>query len=223
MRYGVSGWAYATGWLSWLAGIAAVVVVVLSSGVISQLHVDLRGRAALIIMGLGGMALLLVLIGLVAKPSYAGLVVYLTAHLSASTIAKSEIASNWSNEVNSSALGVGIFCSLLGAAAVAVGGFLKVGEPAGAVAPVTVTEVVSNAAQTAKVAFDAARTAVKAQSSSEPSSPAAHFAVPPVGPTSASAAARFEAPPAFCTSCGAQFRSEDARFCAACGADRTLA
>ena len=30
LRFGVSGWAYPAGWLSWLAGLAALVVIILS-------------------------------------------------------------------------------------------------------------------------------------------------------------------------------------------------
>jgi hypothetical protein len=222
MRYGVSGWAYAAGWLSWLAGLAAVVVIVLSSGVIRQLHIAMHGRAPLIIMGLGGVALLLVLIGLITKSSYADLGAYLQAHLSSGLIAKAQISSNWSNEVDSSAFGVGIFFSLVGAAIVAGGGFLKIGEPVPAAAPSTASDVVSNAVQTAKVAFVAARAAVKTQGGSTPSLPTAGTATPPIVSTSSSAAAPAGAQPAFCAKCGAQFPSGDARFCPACGANRTV-
>ena len=222
MRYGVSGWAYTAGWLSWLAGLAAVVVIVLSSGVIPQMHIDMRGKVPLIIMGLGGVALLLVLIGLVTKPSYDELAIYLTSHLSSGLLAKAEISSGWSNEVDSAALGAGIFFSLLGGVAVVAGGFLKMAEPVGAAAPRAASDVMSSAVKTAKVAFVAARTAVKTQDSSAPSSPGAPtIALPPVS-TPASAAAPAEARPDFCTACGTPFRSASARFCASCGADRTV-
>ena len=216
MSYGVSGWAYAAGWLSWLAGLAAVIIIVLSSGVIPQLHVDLRLRVPLIVMGLGAAALLLVLVGLVTKPSYAGLVVYLQSHPTSGLIAKAEKSSDWSNEVDSSALGVGIFFSLLGAAAVAGGGFLKLGEPAGTAAPLPASDVVSNAVQTARVALVAARAAVKTQGSSPLGAAAAHATKAP----SAASAATGGAPPGFCTKCGVQFRSADARFCPVCGTGR---
>jgi len=220
MRYGVSGWTSTAGWLSWLAGLAAVVVIVLSSGVIPPLHIDMRGKVPFIIMGLGGVALLLVLIGLVTKPSVDELGAYLLTHLSSGLLAKAETSNGWSNEIDSSALGVGIFFSLLGAAAVAAGGFLKMGEPVGVAGPLSASEVVGSAVQTAKVAFTAARTAARTQSTQTgggPVSPAAPTGVSPPGSASASAA-----PSAFCTTCGTPFRSGDARFCAVCGADRAL-
>jgi hypothetical protein len=179
MRYGVSGWAYTVGWLAWLAGLAAAVVIILSSGVIPQMRVDMRGKAPLVVMGLGAVALLLVLVGLFTKPNYDELVFRLQTHLSSDLIAKAAISSGWSNEVDSTALGLGIFVSLLGALAVTAGGFLKMAEPVAAGAQA-------------------------------PASPV-RYASPPGA-----------ASPGFCSRCGTQFRSSTARFCVACGADRTL-
>ena len=127
---GEAGWGFAAGWLSWLAGLAAVAVVLFCSGVIPQLHIDFRGRAALIVSGLGGLALLIVFVGLVTKPGF------------------------------DESLGIGIFVSLAGAAAVATGGLLKLGEPISAVAPSAASDAVDNAVTSAKLAFTAARAAV---------------------------------------------------------------
>ena len=222
VHFGVSGWASTAGWLSWLAGLAAVVVIVLSSGVIPQLHVDLRGKAPFIIMGLGGVALLLVLIGLVSKPSVDELGMYLQTHHADEVLARALAAGGYSVGTDKSAFAIGIFFSLLGAAAVAGGGFLKMGEPVGAAAPVAASAVVSNAVQTAKIAFSAARTAVQSQAGNAPGSPGAQTTRMPTVATPTGAAAPAAGPSGFCESCGTPFRSGAARFCAACGTDRTL-
>jgi len=57
----------AGGWFPMLAAIAAVVLVVLSSGVIPERRYEMSGRAPLIIMGLGAVAFLIVLIGMIAE------------------------------------------------------------------------------------------------------------------------------------------------------------
>jgi S1-C subfamily serine protease len=93
------GWGFAVGWLSWLAGLVAVAVVVLASGVLPRLRVDFRDRAPLIVAGLGALAFLIVVFGLVTKPGY------------------------------DESYGAGIFVSLTGAAAVTIGGLLLLGEP----------------------------------------------------------------------------------------------
>ncbi len=222
LRFGVSGWAFPLGWLSWVAGLVALAVIILSSGVIPQLHMDLGGREPLIIMGLGGLALLLVLIGLITKPSVDELDLYLRMHRAAEVAAEVLAAGGGSNADGSSSFGVGIFFSLLGAVAVAAGGFLKLGEPVGAAAPRAASDVMGSAVQTAKVAFVAARTAVKTQDRSAPSSSGSPTIAPPTVSTPAAAGASAAAKPDYCTACGTRFRSADARFCAACGADRTL-
>ena len=146
LYFDAARWVSTASWLSalsWLASVAALVVIVLSSGVVPKLHVDMGSRVSLVVMGLGAFGVLLVAIGLVAEPSY------------------------------NVGFQAGIVFSLLGAAAVVVGGFLKTGESIPEAAPLTASEVMSNAVQTAKVAFAAARTAVKTQSSGTPGSPAA--------------------------------------------------
>ncbi len=146
LYFDAARWVSTASWLStlsWLAGLAATVVIVLSSGVVPKLHVDMGSRVPFIVMGLGAFGVLLVAIGLVTEPSH------------------------------NVGFQAGIVFSLLGAAAVVVGGFLKTGESIPEAAPLTASEVMSNAVQTAKVAFAAARTAVKTQSSGSPGSPAA--------------------------------------------------
>lgn len=58
---------FAGGWFPMLAAIAAVVVVVLSSGVIPERRYEMSGRSPLIIMALGAVALLVVLIGMIVE------------------------------------------------------------------------------------------------------------------------------------------------------------
>ena len=60
-------YSFAGGWFPMLAAIAAVVVVVLSSGVIPERRYEMSGRAPLIIMGLGAVAFLIVLIGMIVQ------------------------------------------------------------------------------------------------------------------------------------------------------------
>ena len=127
------GWTSAAGVLTFFAGLTAAVVVILASGVLRQLHIDFRGRVPLVVIGLGGLALAVVLVRLVAGPGA------------------------------SSGFGLGIFVSLLGAATVAVGGLLKLGEPTHVVAPSRASAAVDNAMKSAKAAFTAARVAVAAQ------------------------------------------------------------
>jgi hypothetical protein len=62
-------YTFAGGWLPMLAAIAAVVVVVLTSGVIPEQRYEMGGRAPLILMGLGAVAFLLVLIGMIVETS----------------------------------------------------------------------------------------------------------------------------------------------------------
>lgn len=129
-----TGWHSALGVLSLLAGLAAAVVVILASGVLPQLHIDFRGRVSLVVIGLGGLALIFVLLGLVAGPGdiYNG-------------------------------FGVGILLSLLGAATVAVGGVLKLREPTSDAATLKASAAVDNAMKSAKAALMAVRVPVAAQ------------------------------------------------------------
>jgi hypothetical protein len=60
-------YTFAGGWFPMLAAIAAVVLVVLSSGVIPERRYEMSGRSPLIIMGLGAVAFLIVLIGLIVE------------------------------------------------------------------------------------------------------------------------------------------------------------
>ena len=60
-------YTFAGGWFPILAAIAAVVLVVLSSGVIPERRYEMSGRSPLIIMGLGAVAFLIVLIGLIVE------------------------------------------------------------------------------------------------------------------------------------------------------------
>ncbi len=60
-------YTFAGGWFPMLAAIAAVVLVVLSSGVIPERRYEMSGRSPLIIMGLGAVALLIVLIGMIVQ------------------------------------------------------------------------------------------------------------------------------------------------------------
>ena len=148
-----TGWTSAAGVLSFLTVLAAVVLVILASGVLPQLHIDFHGRLPVIVIGLATLALAIVLIRLVAGPG------------------------------SSSGFGVGIFLSLLGAAAVAVGGFLKLGEPTPVVVPSKASVAVDNAVGSAKAALTAARVAVKTQSGSTASpsaAPPAPAVSPPV-------------------------------------------
>lgn len=120
------GWGFTAGWLSWLVGLAAIVLVILCSGVVPRVHVDLRGRAPLAVSSLGGLALLIVFVGFIAKPEY------------------------------DEGFGIGILISLCGAAAVAVGGLLKLGEPVRSAARSPVSGTTGKANKTERIALGAA-------------------------------------------------------------------
>jgi hypothetical protein len=226
LRYGIHGWAYTLGWLSWVCMLAAALAVVVGSGVFAQLRADLGGKAPLIIMGLGGVATVLVLIGFATKPSADTLGLYLTMHMSSAMLVKAQASSNWNNEVMASGFGAGIILSLIAGVTVTVGGYLKV-KDAG----------IQLLARTAPAAGAAGAPAAAAASSTMPPAPAVPAAPPaaPVvaeGPASEAESAsepEAQAPaskavPAlirFCGQCGAQFPADDARFCARCGAPRS--
>ena len=136
---GGAGWDFKAGWVSWLAGLVAVAVVLSCSGVIPLLHIGFRGRAPLIVSGLGGLAILSVFFGLLTKPAY------------------------------DEGFGVGILVSLVGATAVTVGGLLKLGEPVPTVMPSAAADAAHDAMNSAKVAFTAAREAVATRNAPLPS------------------------------------------------------
>jgi len=119
---------FAGGWFPMLAAIAAVVLVVLSSGVIPERRYEMSGRSPLIIMGLGAVAFLIVLIGMIVQT-----------------------ADGWQ---------AGSSVALLGAAAVFVGGFLKMREPV-AVVPVAAAVFAGNAMNTASVVVAPSHTSVQ--------------------------------------------------------------
>ena len=135
---GGSGWDFKAGWVSWLAGLVAVAVVLSCSGVIPLLRIGFRGHAPFIVSGLGRLAILSIFFGLVTKPAY------------------------------DEGFGVGILVSLVGATAVAVGGLLKLGEPVSAVTSSAASEAAHNAMNSAKAAFTAAREAVATRNAPRP-------------------------------------------------------
>lgn len=196
LRYGVHGWAYTLGWLSWVCLLAAALAVVVGSGVVSQFRVDLGSKAPLVVLGLGGVATVLVLFGFATKPSADSLGLYLAMHLNAGMLAKMQASGDWSNEVTTSGFGAGIVLSLIAGAAVTLGGYLKLrdaGMPLfAATAPATAAAPVA----------------------------AAPSPAPQVAASEAATAPAAASPVRFCGQCGAQFAEDGAKFCARCGAPR---
>jgi len=208
LEFGVSGWSYTLGWLSWLCALAAVLVVL--DGALAKPPVDFGDKAAAVVCGLGAIALLLVVIGLFSKPSFEEIAIRLVTSLDSSMLNKVNRAADWTNEIDSSALGLGIFASLVGAGLVTLGGFMKTVDPvrivaagpalAGVAAPADAPAPVRAPAPTAALV---------------PEEPLVETAPPAVAAIAAAGSAV-----RFCSLCGKEYASPGDAFCSSCGARR---
>ena len=239
---GLSGWTYTLGWLAWALVLVALAAVALRH--VPGVGGRVAGYAGTAVVVLGAVALVLVVVKFLGKPSEEAFGRQALQHVGIAKLQSiGQKAASWTNSRESIERGLGIYVSLAAPLAV-IGGALLVGvrRAAGAahtVAPPSPAPPAGSPPAAVAPAGPASAVAATASfapplASGGPAAPAAAAAGGVVQPATAppgatpqggtpavgSASPAAVAPAAFCVKCGAPHRDSDERFCTRCGAPR---